>query len=105
MPIKFPFDSPSFFTSLFGKRIPEVLFYYFAAITENVVNEDENKIGNEVQHPKRQQRQQVQKVQTCIREPFIYHYFIRFLTTNIEYMIEKGAVLPMFYLPPVEYFA
>src|SRR5579872_2852441 len=25
--------------------------------------------------------------------------------TNLEYMIEKGAVLPMFYLPPVEYFA
>jgi len=26
------------------------------------------------------------------------------LTTNIEYMIEKGAVLPLFYLPPIEYF-
>ncbi|WP_439698096.1 WbqC family protein [Mucilaginibacter sp. AW1-7] len=26
------------------------------------------------------------------------------MTTNIKYMIEKGAVLPMFYLPPVEYF-
>src|SRR5258708_1254263 len=38
-------------------------------------------------------------------KPFFYHYFIRILTTNIEYMIEKGAVLPMFYLPPVEYFA
>ncbi|MEO3404839.1 WbqC family protein [Mucilaginibacter sp. CAU 1740] len=26
------------------------------------------------------------------------------MNTNIKYMIEKGAVLPMFYLPPVEYF-
>ncbi|WP_413317036.1 WbqC family protein [Mucilaginibacter sp. Mucisp84] len=26
------------------------------------------------------------------------------MSTNIKYMIEKGAVLPMFYLPPVDYF-
>jgi hypothetical protein len=26
------------------------------------------------------------------------------LSANIKYMIEKGAVLPMFYLPPVRYF-
>src|SRR5580658_3897617 len=30
---------------------------------------------------------------------------MRILNTNIEYMIEKGVLLPMFYLPPVEYFS
>jgi len=34
-----------------------------------------------------------------------YHYFRTVLAANIKYMIEKGAVFPMFYLPPVAWFA